>query len=404
MDVPYPRVLIVRPTPSVSELMDLSSFSMWLSLFLVAFLGTFYAYFGYPLILMAWARLSPRPVRTEHGSLPSVSIIMPVHNEETNLPEKLTNLDRLDFPRERMEVLVVSDASTDATVEIATQFAEGRSHFRVIELVNRGGKAGALNAGQDDASHDILVFTDAGIMLEPGSLKALVRPFLDRNIGCVSGEDQVEGEGGESLYGRYELFLRRKESEVGSIVGASGSFYAQRRDLSARFPEGIAPDLLSVLRTVDQGFRAVSTPEARGTMRAAGGHGDEFRRKVRTLVRGMTGLFSHTRLLNPLRAGGFAFVLFSHKIMRWLVPLFLVTMLLAHAFLLDHAMFRILAVPHFGLYVAAVVGLLGPEPVRRMRPFRIASYFVSVNGAILVAWLKYLGGTRQEIWSPTVRS
>ena len=373
-------------------------------LFGVGFLGVAYAYFGYPLVLWVWGRIRPRPVKSDDAFTPSVSIILPVHNEAAGLEAKLSNLLELDYPADRLEVCVISDGSTDETVSIARAYEAGCSFLRVIDLEIQGGKAGALNVGLRETSNEIVVFTDAGILLEPGSLRRLVGPFADVSIGCASGEDRVTGGGGEALYGRYELFLRRKESEVASIVGASGSYYAQRRELCGAFPEAIAPDFLSVLRTVEQGFRAVTVPGAGGTMQATTSHGKEFLRKVRTLVRGMTGLFGKVTLLDPFRTGAFAFILFSHKVMRWLTPWFLLAMLVSNLFLLDSPVFRFLAIPHIGFYLLGAVGLLGPGALRRWIPSRIAAYFVTVHAAILVAWWRYFRGMRQEIWSPTVRS
>lgn len=367
-------------------------------------LGVVYAYAGYPILLWVLANIYDNKGNIASDHLPNVSIILPVYNEEVNIPEKLRNIEQLDYPQGNIQCVVVSDASTDATVKIAREFAQGRDYLTVIELAKRSGKAGGLNAGLDAAVHDIVVFTDAAIHLEPGSLRALVEPFADRTIGCTSGEERVEGRGGEALYVRYEMFLRRKESVVGSIVGASGSFYAQRRRLCGTFPEGVAPDFLSVLRTVEGGCRAITVPDAGGTMRATKSAGEEFHRKVRTVVRGMTGLFGRARLLDPTRTGMFAFLLFSHKLMRWLVPWFLVVMVVSHAALLDSWVFRFLAVPHYGFYLLGLAGLLGPKVMRGWRPIRIAAYFVTVHAAILVAWGRYLGGVRQEVWSPTVRN
>ena len=371
---------------------------------LIGFLGAFYAYFGYPAALLLWARVGPRPVDWSGEFTPSVSILLPVHNEEKTLRARLENLDQLDYPRDRLEVIVVSDGSTDSTMSIAREFAEQVKWLSVLELPEQSGKAGALNRALSEARNEIVVFTDAGILVATDSLRALAAPFESPHIGCVSGEDHVAGGGGEALYGRYELFLRTQESRVASIVGASGSYYAQRRVLCASFPEGVAPDFLSVLRTVDAGYRSVTEPGARGVMRATTSHGREFRRKVRTLVRGMTGLFAHAHLLNPLRSGSYAFVLFSHKLMRWFVPFFLLVMLGSHLALLSSGWFRVLAVPHLGFYLAGFVGLVKVPWLRDQLPVRVATYFITVNAAILVAWWKYLGGTRQEIWRPTVRA
>ena len=372
-------------------------------LFWLGLAGAVYAYFGYPLILLIWGKLAPRPVRKDSAAQPTVSVILPVHNEASNLSRRLENLLELDYPEERIEIFIVSDGSTDATLEVSRTFETRDPRFHVIDIRERGGKANALNAGLLQASNEIVVFTDAGISLEPGAVRSLVAPFSDPRVGCVSGEDRIDGGGGEALYGRYELFLRNRESLVGSLVGASGSFYGQRRELCPRFPEGVAPDFLSVLHVVDMGFRAVSEPHARGTMRAVRAHGDEFKRKVRTLLRGMTGLFAYARLLNPLRAGSFAFLLFSHKLMRWLVPFCLVLLIVANAALLDQTIYQFFAIIHFGFYLIGCAALGGVPWVRESLPGRVAAYFINVNAAIVVAWWRYLRGARQEIWNPSAR-
>lgn len=372
-------------------------------LFWAGLAGAGYAYVGYPLALMAWSRLSPRPVRRDPEALPVVSVVLPVHNEEAQLSGRLDDLLATDYPPERLEFVVVSDGSTDGTVGIARAFAARDPRFEVVEVTVRKGKGNALNQGVARARGEIVVFTDAAIRLEPGAIRALVAPFADSGVGCVSGEDHIPGGGGEGLYGRYELFLRRAESAVASIVGASGSIYAQRRELCPHFEEGMAPDFLSVLRTVEAGKRAISEPGARGEMAALDDQAREFRRKVRTLIRGMTALAAHRHLLNPFRSGRFAFILASHKGMRWAVPVFLAMMLVGNALLLPSTFYAALALPHALFYLLALASLGGVPGLARFLPARIAGYFVNVNAAIALAWVQFLGGRRQEIWTPSQR-
>lgn len=372
-------------------------------LFWTGLLGATYAYFGYPLLLLIWGKISPRPVRRGEGASFSVSVVLPVHNEEEQLPDRLENLLDLDFPRGQLEILVISDGSSDATVEIAERVSALDSRVRPIIVSERRGKGNALNVGVRNARHEIVVFTDAGITLEKTSLTAIVAPFSDPAVGCVSGEDEIRERGGEGLYGRYELFLRRRESNIHSLVGASGSFYAQRKELCPEFKEGLAPDFQSVLHVVGKGFRAVSEPAARGAMRAIRRPSDEFRRKVRTLIRGMTALFHYAHLLNPLRFGAFSLFLFSHKLCRWLVPFFLLAMLLGNAALARDPFYMIVALPHGLFYLLAAAALAGVPPVQRSLPGRIAGYFVNVNSAIVVAWWRFLRGHRTEVWSPSRR-
>lgn len=370
----------------------------WLSVF-----GVVYPYVGYPILLWVLGRVlgkSRRPV-SEEPFCPSVSMIIPVCNEEKRIERKIVNTKALRYPADRLELLFVSDGSTDQTVELIRPHLSGPC--KLIELPVRGGKAAALNAGLERATHDIIVFSDASIELEPDALHHIVQGFRDPNIGCISGEDKIAESGGEAWYGRYELFIRRCESNVNSIVGASGSFYAQRRALCAPFTEGLAPDFLSVLRTVEKGFRAVSEPAAVGMMTSVKDSKQEFDRKVRTLIRGMTALFAYRRVLNPAQFGVFAIEMMSHKILRWTVPFFLVTALISSILLIDSPWFLFVSTVQIVFYLTAFLAWLGWSVVTQSLMGKIALYFSMVNAAILVAWVKYAMGVRQELWTPSQR-
>lgn len=375
------------------------------TLFWFTLLGILYAYFLYPLLLQALGRLAMRPTMGRAASgFYNVSLVIPVHNESRVLPAKLDNLAALEYPAERLHVIFVSDGSTDDTLKLLRS-AQARLPFRltVVDVPERRGKANALNAGLAEAGGEIVVFTDASILLEPQSIDNIVRPFADSRIGCVSGEDHIAGGAGEGLYGRYELFLRNQESALGSIVGASGSFYAQRRALCRPFLEGLAPDFLSVLYTVEQGYRAITEPTARGYMTAVVKPGQEFQRKVRTLLRGITTLFVKPALLNPLRYGLFAFFLWSHKLIRWLVPFMLIAALLANLALYDVGFYTLILVMQIAFYLLAALAYRGVASLQENPLGRIALFFVMVNVAILVAWARFLKGDRQELWTPSER-
>jgi glycosyltransferase involved in cell wall biosynthesis len=370
--------------------------------FWAAVFGVVYPYLGYPLVLVALRAISGWPkVAAGAGTLPSVSLIIPVHNEAVRIARKVANTAALRYPADRLQVLFVSDGSTDATVEMIRR--DATAGMTVIELPARGGKAAALNAGLARATNDIVVFSDASIQLEPESLERLVSPFVDPRIGCVSGEDRIAEASGEGLYGRYELFLRRLESDVESIVGASGSFYAQRRSLCKPFAEGLAPDFLSVLRTVEQGYRAVSELSAVGSMTSVPDPRREFERKVRTLIRGLTTLFAYVHLLNPLRYGRFAFLLISHKVLRWTAPLFLVAALLSALFLARSPFYLAAFAAQVLFYLAALAALIHIGGIDRSLPGKVALYFSSSNAAVLMAWVQYARGVRQELWTPSQR-
>jgi len=302
-----------------------------------------------------------------------------------------------------LTVLIISDGSTDSTQQMVVGH-QSDLNIRFHALPARQGKAAALNLGLQHTRSEIVVFSDASIMLDAEALRWVVRPFQDESIGCVSGEDHIPGGGGEGLYGRYELFLRNLESRVSSIAGASGSFYAMRSALCSPFLPGLAPDFLSVLVTVQKGYRAVTEPRAFGTMSSTKSTRGEFTRKVRTLIRGMTALWAMRALLNPFRHGLFAFVLWSHKLMRWLVPVFMLVALVSNAWLAGSGFYRLTLALQLLFYGLAILGLVWPWMVNRNVMVRIAVYFTVVNAAIALAWLRYLGGERLEVWNPTARS
>ncbi|WP_316365792.1 glycosyltransferase family 2 protein [Candidatus Thiodiazotropha sp. CDECU1] len=372
----------------------------WLMLFFIL-----YAYFLYPLLLVFIGKnrqkLTYKTVGDEE--LPSVAILLPVHNEANVIQAKLENIELLNYPTELLNVVIVSDGSTDNTIEIVENY-KSRLNIKVVEVEQQKGKANALNQGLKEVSSSIVIFTDASIMLDKQSIKNIVMPFTVDNIGCVSGEDHIPAnQGGEGLYGKYELFLRNKESAIDSIVGASGSFYAQRTSLVKSFKEGLAPDFLSVLYTVEAGFRAITEPKAIGIMSASKSTSNEYNRKVRTILRGMTALFSKLNLLNPIRYGWFSIFLLSHKIMRWLVPFFLIMLFLINIYLLDYDLYRIIFGCQIAFYILAVGAIHENSILHNKSVGKIPLFFTMVNLAILKAWVLYLFGKRQEVWRPTKR-
>jgi cellulose synthase/poly-beta-1,6-N-acetylglucosamine synthase-like glycosyltransferase len=200
--------------------------SLLVALFWLSACAVVYAYAGYPLALAALTRRR-RETPPPASELPTVTMIVPVHNERRTLESKLANTRALDYPADRLDILFVSDGSTDGTPEMIR--AAGDARFSALVLPVRGGKAGALNAGLGAARGEIVLFTDASILLESDAVRHIVAPFADPAIGCVSGEDQIAALGGEGLYGRYELMVRRLESRLHSIAGASGSERSARR-------------------------------------------------------------------------------------------------------------------------------------------------------------------------------
>lgn len=375
------------------------AFVFWLSV-----VGILYAYVGYPVVLVALKRFRPAPVqRSFDTELPSVTLLIPAHNEGANIANKIHNSLALDYPSELLQVVTISDGSTDDTVQQIEAFADD-PRIELLVLEERSGKGHALNRGLERARGEIIVFTDASIELQTDSLRALVADFADPEVGCVSGEDHIRDGSGEGLYGKYELWLRNLESEVGSIVGASGSIYAQRRHLVKGFREGLAPDFLSVLETVEEGYRCVSEPNALGYMKSVKSAGAEFARKKRTLVRGMVTLIEKSPLLNPSRYGMFAFCLISHKLIRWLVPFFMLLAFISNLLLVGSAFYGIVFALQILFYLVATLTYFEISGLQERSLPRVILFFCASNLAIGFAWLQALRGTRLEIWEPSKRT
>lgn len=369
-------------------------------LFWISGFALLYTYVGYPLLLRYWPKSEVlKDEQINHPAYePAISIVIPVYNEGAIIREKIENTLSLDYPKDKKEILLVSDGSTDHTHEISQEYE--KEGVKLIQQLIRRGKAGALNLGIQLAKNEIVIFSDASIMLEKDAVRMIVRKFRNLGIGCISGEDHMPGGSEEGAYGEYELALRNLESRVGSIVGASGCFYAQRRFLCKPFKEGMAPDFFSVLETVAEGYRAVTEPEAIGVMKTVKEQKGEFHRKVRTYLRGITTLFDFKHLLNPCRYGMFSLQLISHKLLRWLSWLFLVLLFLSNIILIDTAFYLSIFIIQTTFYAFAVIGwLVSSKPMI----FRLPFFFSMVNLSAMVAWSKYIMGFRQEIWEPSRR-
>lgn len=391
-------------TLSVSEVL------FWLALALVA-----YPYLLYPALLgilparRRWraaaagsgvAAGSARPGVEPAPPLPAMSVLVAARNEEAQIAMRLDDLLAQDYPPDRLEVIVASDASEDGTdAAVAGYAARG---VRLVRCEERAGKVGALNRALRHASGRVLVFTDAASRFRPGTLRALAAPFEDPEVGCVSTEDEIVGRGGEGLYIRYEMALRRLEARFHSLVGASGSGYAVRRDLAAELPDRFPNDFAMPLVALSRGFRAVPEPRAVAAYADAGA-GLEFQRKVRTVIRGLATLFWGFGLLPASRHPRAAFLLVSHKLLRWTVPVALVVLFATSAALFGRGgLWRLPLLAQAALYGAGVVGLVAP-PLRALLPFRIAHYFLVANAGIAVAWARFVAGERPAAWEPTRR-
>ena len=386
----------------------MTTFALWLVTEPFAVLA--YAYVLYPLALGCLVRfVGKRGDFAAREEWPSITITLPVHNEERNLRSTLERVLALEYPEERRHVVVISDASTDATDRIAAEFRD-----RGVELVRlpvRAGKTAAENAAHPHLRGEIIVNVDATARPAKRSLKALVGAFADPTVGVASGHDvSTGGDGeatttGESGYVGYEMWVRGLESRLGSIVGASGCFYAIRTWLyEQNFPESLSRDFASVLIAREHGMRAVSVDAARCAVPRATSLDAEFRRKVRTMHRGLETLWYKRSLLDPLRHGRFTLMLFSHKLCRWLVPLTLPAGALGLILLawqsVAAAWFLAIAATLLSL---SVMALRRSDASRVLRVLALPSYLLMANLAGIVAWWEVFRHEREPIWEPTRR-
>jgi poly-beta-1,6-N-acetyl-D-glucosamine synthase len=364
-----------------------------------------YSYLGYPAWLWVRSRWSPRPVR-RGSALPSVSAVMVVRNEGEVIARKLENLLSLEYPADKLEVVVVSDGSSDRTSAILAEYSDDSSEgsrVRTLMKPSSQGKAAGLNNAIQIAKGEILLFTDARQQIEPSALRMLVENFSDPTVGAASGElmlgDPSVGETGKGmgLYWRIEKKIRELESAASSVAGATGAIYCARRSLvvSAPLPEGtILDDLLLPMQVVRQGSRVIFDSRARAWDSPDLGDGREFSRKVRTLSGNYQLLQMAPWLLtseDPIR---FEFI--SHKLSRLAVPFALLALLIASIFLAE-PFYRIalgLQLAFYGLSVAAIANVkIGPLS-RIADPART---FLVLNSAAMIAFVNFVTG-RKAIW------
>jgi cellulose synthase/poly-beta-1,6-N-acetylglucosamine synthase-like glycosyltransferase len=372
-----------------------------------------YSYLGYPAWLWLRSRWSPRPVRrgfVESTAAPAVSAVMVVRNEEAVIARKLENLLTLDYPEAKLDVIVVSDGSSDRTPAILADYArdprlrvDARTRVRTLLKPVSQGKAAGLNDGIKLAAGEVLLFTDARQQIESGALRLLIENFADSEVGAASGElmlgDRASGETGKGmgLYWRMEKKIRELESASGSVAGATGAIYCARRSLldASPLPEGtILDDVLLPMQIVRKGFRVIFDARARAWDSPDLGESREFSRKVRTLSGNYQLLQLAPWLLSSQNAIRFEFA--SHKLSRLAVPFALMALLIASMFL-PQPLYRAALVAQLAFYALSLVALAGLKIGPLSRIADPARTFVVLNFAAMVAFINFVAG-RKAVW------
>lgn len=384
--------------------------AFFLCLFLIA-----YVYILYPIIVFALASfvqtrrdsryVLSRPERRAGDAeppLPFVSVVIAVYNEEKVLEDRIANCLSVDYPDEKLEIIIASDGSTDKTNEIAGRHLGER--VRLLAFPARNGKAFALNRAIPQARGEIVLLTDSNTMYEKGSVRKLVRHFADSAIGGVCGELRVrpfdEATAEESLYWKFENFLKFMESRLDMTLGANGGIYAIRKEAFRPIPDGtIVDDFVVFLNVRKAGFKTLFDPEAVAYERSAPSLRDEYRRKVRIGAGDVQAIKLAASFLSP-KAGPVSFSLWSHKVLRWLVPFLLIGLLVSNiALARESGAFLAALVLQCAFYAASIAGLFFSARVW----FKLPYYFVSMNAALLHGFVRYALGTQKGTWERTER-
>ena len=372
--------------------------TLWSALALLA-----YIYAGYPLLAIVLARALPRPV--DRGPVrASVTAIITAYNEEKHIRQKIRNVLALDYPWELLDIIVASDASSDGTDSIVLE--SDAPNVKLLRVEGRLGKTACQNAAAAMASGDILVFMDATTMTDGNALQAIARNLHDPSVGCVAGRlvyrargTDATGKGGTSYWG-YETLLRMAESALGSLIGVSGQLYAVRR--IAYRP--IAPDLISdfviAMAIREQGLRTVLEPDAVCYEDTLDRPDQELSMRIRVGLRSLYALATKRHLLNPFRFGAFAWQLVSHKLLRYLSPVFWSVALLANAALALQGQYIALLAVQVSILALGLIGFL---PLGRFGNIRFLAqpyYFLLTNVASAVSLFRFLRGERIVTWTP----
>ena len=381
--------------------------AFWAAVALIA-----YAYVGYPLFVTLLARSfgrRPQPPVVREPELPSVSLVISALNEEKWIAQRVQNALAQNYPPERLSVVVASDGSTDRTAEIVRQLAE-RHPGRVIlhDFASRRGKANVLNEVLPTVSGQIIALSDANTFFDRDAARNLARWFGDEDVVAVCGQlnlvDPETGKNVDSLYWRFENYLKEQESQLGALLGANGAVYALRRDQYVPIPaETIIDDfLIPLLMKLRTRGKIIYDREASATEETPPHVADEFRRRARIGAGGFQSLQRLWPLLLP-SAGWTCLAFVSHKFLRWLVPLFLVVALVANTLLIAELGYRLLLGLQLAFYATALYGSVVPGQGLAARLVRLSTLFTSMNAALAVGFWRWLTGSQGGTWLRTAR-
>jgi cellulose synthase/poly-beta-1,6-N-acetylglucosamine synthase-like glycosyltransferase len=379
--------------------------------FWVAALVLGYTYVGYPLLIRVWARLHGRP-HERKAMKPLVSLMVVAHNEAPRILRRIENLLELDYEADRLEIVIASDGSSDATVALANTFRT--AGVRVEAFDAHRGKPAVLNDVVPHLRGEIVVLMDVRQSIAKNAIRVLVENFADAGVGAVSGELVLTGGedprdanvgvikgsmDGVGFYWRYEKFIRLSESRVDSTVGVTGALYAIRRELFEPIPaDTILDDVLIPMQIVRRGFRVLFESSARASEPLSDNPGMEFRRKVRTIAGNFQLLVQHPWLLNPF-ANRLWLQTVSHKLFRLLCPVCLVLVLIANLMLLEFLFYQVTLLLQVLFYTAALIAHLAPQLSRKSPLLSVPHAFCLLNWSTVAGFIRFISGRQQVTWT-----
>jgi cellulose synthase/poly-beta-1,6-N-acetylglucosamine synthase-like glycosyltransferase len=363
-----------------------------------------YVYAGYPVLVYLVSIIRPREVK-KSAFAPTVTVLITAYNEEKAIRAKLENTLLIDYGREKLEILVASDGSTDKTDEIVKEFAA--RGVKLFRQEGRMGKTYTQNKAVEQSAGEIILFSDATTMYEKDVLQVMLPNFADETIGCVAGrliyvDESQSGVGkGAKSYWNYETFLKKSESRAGSLIGASGCLYAVKKSAyQPMYPEACS-DFLICTVVFKQGLRSIYEPNAVCTEETNRQTDKELQMRVRVILQTFTDLWRNREMLNPFRSGFYAVELISHKVLRYSVPLFLILMLLASAVSAFYSnIFAVVFAMQIFFYLIAFVAWALEKSGKQPGILAIPLYFVLANLASLIGFYKFARGESFANWEP----
>ena len=373
--------------------------------FWVSVAALVYVYVGYPLCLAVISMFRRRrPAEPDYE--PRITVMIAAHNEEAGIEQKIQQTLALDYPADKFDILVVSDGSTDRTDELVSRIAATDARVRLLRTRERRGKTNAQNEGIEKCTGDVVVFSDATTVYHPKALRYLAANYINENVGAASGRYQYFDPTGDSPTGlgtiafwNYENFIKTMQSRIATISGCCGCIYSVRRKLYTALADDVISDLVQPLYVIKQGYRVAFEDRALAYEETTSSSEEEFRMRVRVVTRGMRGILSVPDVLNPFRRPWLAFQLLSHKVMRWLVPLFLVVAFLTSAALWGSPLYRWIFLLQAGFYAWAALIAIVP-PIAKIKALAIPLYFCTVNAAAVVSMVQLIRGQRYVVWQP----